>query len=34
MEAHRILVVDDEVKMRRLLEMSLKNMSYEVVKQH
>ena len=31
MEAHRILVVDDEVKMRRLLEMSLKNMGHEVV---
>jgi two-component system, NtrC family, response regulator AtoC len=30
MEAHRILVVDDEVKMRRLLEMSLKNMGHEV----
>jgi len=31
MEAHRILVVDDEVKMRRLLEMTLKNMGQEVV---
>jgi len=31
MEAHRILVVDDEVKMRRLLEMSLKNMGHETV---
>jgi two-component system response regulator AtoC len=31
MEAHRILVVDDEEKMRRLLEMSLKNMGHEVV---
>lgn len=31
METHRILVVDDEAKMRRLLEMSLKNMGYEVV---
>jgi two-component system response regulator AtoC len=31
METHRILVVDDEVKMRRLLEMSLKNMGHEVV---
>ena len=31
MEAHRILVVDDEIKMRRLLEMSLKNMGHEVV---
>ena len=31
MEANRVLVVDDEVKMRRLLEMSLKNMGYEVV---
>jgi two-component system response regulator AtoC len=31
METHRILVVDDEVKMRRLLEMSLKNMGYDVV---
>jgi two-component system response regulator AtoC len=31
MEARRILVVDDEVKMRRLLEMSLKNMGHEVV---
>ena len=30
MEAHRILVVDDELKMRRLLEMSLKNMGHEV----
>ena len=32
METHRILVVDDEVKMRRLLEMSLKNMGHEVVR--
>lgn len=31
METHRILVVDDEVKMRRLLEMSLKNMGHDVV---
>ena len=31
MEAHRILVVDDEAKMRRLLEMSLKNLGHEVV---
>jgi two-component system, NtrC family, response regulator AtoC len=31
METYRILVVDDEVKMRRLLEMSLKNMGHEVV---
>ena len=31
MEARRILVVDDEVKMRRLLEMSLRNMGHEVV---
>ncbi|MEJ2553253.1 MAG: sigma-54 dependent transcriptional regulator [Gammaproteobacteria bacterium] len=31
METHRILVVDDEVKMRRLLEMSLKNMGHEVI---
>ena len=31
MDAHRILVVDDEVKMRRLLEMTLKNMGQEVV---
>jgi two-component system response regulator AtoC len=31
MEAHRILVVDDEVKMRRLLEMTLRNMGQEVV---
>ena len=31
MEIHRILVVDDEEKMRRLLEMSLKNMGHEVV---
>ena len=30
METHRILVVDDEVKMRRVLEMSLRNMGYEV----
>jgi two-component system response regulator AtoC len=31
METHRILVVDDEEKMRRLLEMSLKNMGHDVV---
>jgi two-component system response regulator AtoC len=31
METHRILVVDDEVKMRRLLEMSLKNMGHDVI---
>ncbi len=31
METHRILVVDDETKMRRLLEMSLKNLGYDVV---
>jgi two-component system response regulator AtoC len=31
MEIHRILVVDDEVKMRRLLEMALKNMGHDVV---
>jgi two-component system response regulator AtoC len=31
MQSHRILVVDDEEKMRRLLEMSLKNMGHEVV---
>jgi two-component system response regulator AtoC len=31
METHRILVVDDEVKMRRLLEMALKNMGHDVV---
>jgi two-component system response regulator AtoC len=31
METHRILVVDDEVKMRRLLEMTLKNMGHDVV---
>jgi two-component system, NtrC family, response regulator AtoC len=31
MEIHRILVVDDEEKMRRLLEMSLRNMGHEVV---
>jgi len=31
MEAHRILVVDDEEKMRRLLEMSLRNMGHEVI---
>ena len=31
METHRILVVDDEVKMRRLLEMVLKNMGHDVV---
>jgi two-component system, NtrC family, response regulator AtoC len=31
METNRILVVDDEVKMRRLLEMALKNMGHEVV---
>jgi two-component system response regulator AtoC len=31
MDTHRILVVDDEVKMRRLLEMSLRNMGHEVV---
>ena len=29
MEAHRILVVDDEGKMRRLLEMLVKNMGQE-----
>jgi two-component system response regulator AtoC len=29
-EVKRILVVDDEVKMRRLLELSLKNMGHEV----
>src|SRR3569623_922179 len=31
MEAHRILVVDDEAKMRRVLEMSLRNLGHEVV---
>ena len=31
MEAHRILVVDDEAKMRRVLEMSLRNLGLEVV---
>ncbi len=31
METHRILVVDDEMKMRRLLEMTLKNLGHEVV---
>lgn len=31
METKRILVVDDEVKMRRLLELSLKNMGHDVV---
>jgi len=31
METHRILVVDDETKMRRLLELSLKNLGYDVV---
>lgn len=31
MQVHRILVVDDEVKMRRLLELSLKNMGHEIV---
>ena len=31
METHRILVVVDEVKMRRLLEMALKNMGHDVV---
>ena len=29
--AHRILVVDDEDKMRRLLEMALRGMGHEVV---
>jgi two-component system response regulator AtoC len=31
MDAKRILVVDDEVKMRRLLELSLKNMGHDTV---
>ena len=31
MNAKRILVVDDEVKMRRLLELSLKNLGHDVV---
>jgi two-component system response regulator AtoC len=31
MEVYRILVVDDEMKMRRLLEMSLKNLGHDVV---
>jgi two-component system response regulator AtoC len=31
METHRILVVDDELKMRRLLELSLSNLGHEVV---
>src|SRR3569623_535931 len=31
MAAHRILVGDDEAKMRRLLEMALRNLGHEVV---
>ena len=31
MAAHRILVVDDESKMRRVLEMALRNLGHEVV---